>query len=134
VLGVPSVDRDESPSATINGVGVSPGVVEGIARVVTDPACTEVEPGEVLVTPATDPSLVVDHVHLRRAGRRHRWCAVHAAIVARELAVPCVVNTKTGSRRIRTGDRCRVDGTTGTVTILERAAEPITAHHGRDEA
>ena len=57
----------------------------------------------------------------------------HAAIVARELAVPCVVNTKTGSRAIRTGDRLRVDGTTGRVTVLERAADPITAHHGGDE-
>ncbi|MDT7673987.1 MAG: pyruvate, water dikinase, partial [Pseudonocardiales bacterium] len=46
----------------------------------------------------------------------------HAAIVARELAVPCVVNTITGTRSIRTGDRCRVDGTTGIVTVLERAA------------
>jgi pyruvate,water dikinase len=47
----------------------------------------------------------------------------HAAIVARELAVPCVVNTKTGSRQIRTGDLCRVDGTNGTVTVLKRAAK-----------
>jgi pyruvate,water dikinase len=48
----------------------------------------------------------------------------HAAIVARELAVPCVVNTGSGSRDIRTGDRCRVDGATGTVTVLERATNP----------
>ena len=46
----------------------------------------------------------------------------HAAIVARELGVPCVVNTGTGSRRIRTGDRCRVDGKTGTITILQHAS------------
>jgi pyruvate,water dikinase len=130
---VPIVDGDEPPSDTINGVGVSPGVVEGIARVVTDPACSEVEPGEILVTPATDPSwssimfisaaLVVDI----------GGALSHAAIVARELAVPCVVNTKTASRAIRTGDRLRVDGTTGRVTVLERAAEPIAAHHGGDE-
>jgi phosphohistidine swiveling domain-containing protein len=133
VAAVPVVDGDGSTSATVNGVGVSPGVVEGIARVVIDPACCDVEPGEILVTPATDPSwssimfisaaLVVDI----------GGALSHAAIVARELAVPCVVNTKAGSRRIRTGDRCRVDGTTGTVTILERAAEPITAQHRRAE-
>jgi pyruvate,water dikinase len=57
----------------------------------------------------------------------------HAAIVARELAVPCVVDTKTGSRTIRTGDRCRVDGTHGTITILERAAEPIGSTSNRSE-
>jgi len=124
---VPEIVHDEIRAATLNGVGVSPGVVEGIARVVTDPACTDVEPGEILVTPATDPSwssimfisaaLVVDI----------GGALSHAAIVARELAVPCVVNTKTGSRCIRTGDRCRVDGTTGTVTVLERAAVTMTA-------
>jgi phosphohistidine swiveling domain-containing protein len=39
----------------------------------------------------------------------------HAAIVARELGVPCVVNTGDGTRRIRSGERIRVDGTTGLV-------------------
>jgi phosphohistidine swiveling domain-containing protein len=125
-IPVPVSADDGSAAATINGVGVSPGVVEGLARVITDPGASEVEPGEILVTPATDPSwssimfisaaLVVDI----------GGALSHAAIVARELAVPCVVNTKTGSRAIRTGDRLRVDGTTGTVTVLERAAEPCT--------
>jgi pyruvate,water dikinase len=133
LIPVPIVDGDEPPSDTINGVGVSPGVVEGIARVVTDPACSEVEPGEILVTPATDPSwssimfisaaLVVDI----------GGALSHAAIVARELAVPCVVDTKTGSRTIRTGDRCRVDGTHGTITILERAAEPVSSTSNSSE-
>jgi pyruvate,water dikinase len=52
----------------------------------------------------------------------------HAAIVARELGVPCVVNTGTGSRRIRTGDRCRVDGKTGTITILSTQATDRRRH------
>ena len=47
----------------------------------------------------------------------------HAAVVARELGLPCVVNTRTGTRRLRTGDRVRVDGSAGTVEILERAPE-----------
>jgi pyruvate,water dikinase len=45
----------------------------------------------------------------------------HAAVVARELGIPCVVNTRSGSRLLRTGDRVRVDGGSGTVEILERA-------------
>ena len=39
----------------------------------------------------------------------------HAAIVARELGVPCVVNTGDGTRRVRSGERLRVDGTAGLV-------------------
>jgi pyruvate,water dikinase len=45
----------------------------------------------------------------------------HAAIVARELGVPCVVNTGNGSQRLRTGDVVRVDGAAGQVVILSRA-------------
>jgi pyruvate,water dikinase len=79
-----------------------------------------VEPDEVLVAPTTDPSwssimfissaLVVDIGGMLS----------HAAVVARELGIPCVVNTRTGTRALRTGDRVRVDGTTGTVTVIER--------------
>ena len=101
-----------------SGIGVSPGEVEGVARVVTDPAFTDVEPGEILVSATTDPSwasimflssaLVVDiGGHLS-----------HAAVVARELGIPCVVNTMNGSEVIKTGDRLRVNGTTGFVTVL----------------
>jgi pyruvate,water dikinase len=45
----------------------------------------------------------------------------HAAVVAREHGIPCVVNAGDATRRLRTGDRVRVDGTTGLVEILARA-------------
>lgn len=104
--------------AVVTGVGVSAGVVEGVARVLHEPVFADVQPGEVLVTPTTDPSwstvmfisgaLVVDI----------GGALSHAAVVAREMGLPCVVNTGDGTRRIRTGDRVRVDGSTGTVEIL----------------
>ena len=45
----------------------------------------------------------------------------HGAIVARELGVPCVINTRVGTRRLRTGDLLRVDGDRGLVTVLAAA-------------
>ena len=45
----------------------------------------------------------------------------HAAVVARELGVPCVMGTGDGTRRLRTGDVCRVDGHAGTVEVLRHA-------------
>ena len=117
VREVVEADDDALP---VHGVGASPGVVEGIVRVVTD-LDDDIEPGEILVTATTDPSwasimflssaLVVDI----------GGALSHAAIVARELGVPCVVNTKSGSRRLRSGDLVRVDGAAGTVEILKRA-------------
>lgn len=110
-----------SERAVLEGIGVSGGVAEGIARVVTDPTFADVEPGEILVSSTTDPgwasimfisaALVVDiGGHLS-----------HAAVVARELGIPCVVETRDGSRVIHSGDLLRVDGDTGTVEILSRA-------------
>jgi pyruvate,water dikinase len=103
------------------GLGVSAGIVEGHVRVVTDPTFEDVEPDEILVAPTTDPSwasilflckaLVVDiGGHLS-----------HAAVVARELGIPCVVDTKDGSKRLRTGDWVRVDGSSGRVEVLKPA-------------
>jgi len=48
----------------------------------------------------------------------------HAAIVARELGVPCVINTGNGSAVIPDGALIRVDGSSGLVTILKEATEP----------
>jgi pyruvate,water dikinase len=109
-------------AAVIPGIGVSPGVVEGVARVVTDPGFADVESGEILVSPTTDPSwssiMFISQALVVDIG----GFLSHAAIVARELGIPCVVNTIHGSRTIRTGDRLRVDGGAGTVEILERSA------------
>lgn len=129
--GAPSpvlrVDANVRPdTVTVTGVGVSPGIAEGIARVITDPTFTDVEDDEILVSPTTDPgwasimfiskALVVDI----------GGTMSHAAVIARELGIPCVVNTKTGSRDLRTGDHIRVDGGTGQVELLRRTT-PSTA-------
>jgi len=119
------IEDTDGPAAddngAITGTGASSGVAEGIVRVVEDPTFADVEPEEILVAPTTDPS----------------WCSImyvssalvidmggmlsHAAVVARELEIPCVVNTRDATSRLRTGDRVRVDGKAGTVEILERA-------------
>jgi phosphohistidine swiveling domain-containing protein len=110
--------------SVVTGIGASIGVREGTVRVVTDPGFGEIEPDEVLVAPTTDPSwasimfvaaaLVVDIGGILS----------HAAVVAREIGLPCVVNTGTGTTDLRTGDRVRVDGKAGTVEVLERAHDP----------
>jgi pyruvate,water dikinase len=112
---------------TIVGIGVSAGVAEGIARVILDPDFTDIEPGDVLVSPTTNPSwasvMFVSAALVVDVGSTMS----HAAIVARELGIPCVVSTATGSETIRTGDRVRVDGVAGTVQILERAVATTEA-------
>jgi pyruvate,water dikinase len=113
---------EEDGPVVLSGLGVSSGVVEGTVRVVTDPSFVDVEPDEILVAPVTDPSwsaiMFISSALVVDIG----GALSHAAVVARELDIPCVVGTHDGTARLRTGDRVRVDGTAGTVELLERPA------------
>ena len=116
-----ALDDPAAEPGVVSGIGVSAGVVEGVVRVVTEPDFGKVESNEILVAPTTDPSwssiMFVSKALVVDIGSS----LSHAAVVARELGLPCVVNTRDGTRLLRTGDRVRVDGTAGTVQILERA-------------
>jgi pyruvate,water dikinase len=106
------------------GVPVAPGIVEGAVRVMKHPAEAEaLEPGEILVCHTTDPSWaslfpVVAAVVIDIGGPLS-----HGAIVARELGLPCVINTREGTRLLRTGERVRVDGALGSVERLSPAPD-----------
>ena len=123
-MPVPVVADTERCETKLTGVGVSSGVVEAIAHVVEDPSFADVEPDRVLVAPFTDPSwssiMFISSALVCDIG----GAMSHAAVVAREMGIPCVVGTESGTRTIRTGDRVRVDGSTGVVEILSR---PSTA-------
>lgn len=109
-------------SDTLTGIAGSPGRVEGTARVVSDPTVDEPPSvGEILVCAMTDPSWTPIFMMAGGVVTDIGGVASHGAIVARELGVPCVINTETGTVEINTGDRLIVDGTEGVVHIVERA-------------
>jgi pyruvate,water dikinase len=111
---------DDDGAVVLHGQGVSGGQVEGIARVVllaTDP----LDAGEILVCPFTDPGWTPLLVVAAGAVLDVGGSMSHGAIIARELGIPCVLGTGTGTRAIRDGDRIRVDGDAGVVEVLERA-------------
>jgi pyruvate,water dikinase len=107
------------PGESMRGLSGCPGVAEGRARVILDSHDpTALQPGDVLVAPITDPSwtplfvpacaVVVDVGALQS----------HAIIVSRELGIPCVVSVTGATKAIPDGVMVRVDGSTGTVTVL----------------
>jgi pyruvate,water dikinase len=108
----------------IAGIGASPGIVEGLVRVVHDPADVTVEDGDILVARNTDPAWA--SLMFLSAGLVSDIGGLmsHTAVVARELGIPCVVNTRTATRTLHTGDRIRLDGTTGTIEVIARASTP----------
>lgn len=100
------------------GSAVSPGVVEGPVRVVLNPQNAGLQPGEVLVCPATDPGWTP--LFLTAAGliMEMGGMMTHGSIVAREYGLPAVVGVNNATKRLSTGQRVRVDGTNGRVTII----------------
>jgi pyruvate,water dikinase len=110
-------------SAVLTGSPVSPGVVEGAVRVVFDPRGTQLTPGEILVCPGTDPSWTPLFLAAGGLVMEVGGLMTHGSVVAREYGIPAVVGVHQVTRRLRTGQRVRVDGTTGRIVILQDNAQ-----------
>jgi pyruvate,water dikinase len=105
---------------TLEGFAGAPGIAEGPARVVTSPeGLDELLDGEILVAPITAPSWTPVFARIKGAVSDIGGIMCHAAIVSREYGLPAVVGTGNATAAIRTGQRIRVDGNLGVVTILD---------------
>lgn len=112
----------------VSGLGASPGSGHGKVRVLRRPEeGALLQTGEVLVAPMTSPDWVPT---IRRASALvtdSGGVTCHAAIVSRELRIPCVVGTRTGTQVLRSGELVTVDGSKGRVTAGVQATEPAAA-------
>ncbi len=106
-------------SADLAGDGVSPGVVEGRVRVVLDPHGVRLEPGEILVCPATDPGWTPLFLSAGGLVMELGGLVTHGSVVAREYGIPAVVGVHQATTRLHTGQRIRVDGSQGQITLLD---------------
>jgi pyruvate,water dikinase len=107
----------------ITGIGASPGVVEGIARVVLrEDQFDDVRAGDVLVCQMTNPAWVVLFTKIVGLVTDAGGTVSHPAVLSREFGIPAVVGTSVATQQIKNGDRIRIDGTTGVVAILKAAA------------
>ena len=103
----------------VTGIGASPGVVEGIARVVLrEDQFDDVRAGDILVCQMTNPAWVVLFTKIVGLVTDAGGTVSHPAVLSREFGIPAVVGTSVATQQIRNGDRIRVDGTTGIVQIL----------------
>jgi pyruvate,water dikinase len=112
--------RKASPVAgRIDGLGASPGVVEGIARVVLrEEQFDDVRAGDILVCQMTNPAWVVLFTKIVGLVTDTGGTASHPAVLSREFGIPAVVGTSVATDQIKDGDRVRVNGNTGLVEIL----------------
>lgn len=105
----------------LNGIPVSPGIVNGPARVILRADNHEqVLSGEILIAPFTDPAWSPYFVTAAGLVVEQGGILSHGSIVAREYGLPAVTNVECATRIIRTGDLVQVDGNSGRVTVLNR--------------
>ncbi|MFD7008556.1 PEP-utilizing enzyme [Rhodococcus jostii] len=122
------VETAMASNETLAGTGVSPGVFEGKARVILDPGSCEdaLEPYEILVARTTDPSWASMFMSAGALVIDQGNSVSHAAIIARELGIPCVMGTIHGTASIVDGSILRVDGSTGAVEVIDQDIELTT--------
>ncbi len=103
----------------LTGMAASPGVVEGLARVIFSPdQIGEIQQDEILVAPLTAPSWAPIFGKIQATVTDTGGMMSHAAIVCREYGLPAVTGTGFATATIKTGDRIRVDGSNGKVTVI----------------
>jgi pyruvate, water dikinase len=110
----------EAASNELRGFAASNGVVEGPARVVKSvEEISRIQKGDILVCQITNPTWAPLFQKISAAVSDIGGSMSHMAIVAREFGLPAVVGTGSATTRIRDGQRIRVDGGRGVVTLLQ---------------
>jgi phosphohistidine swiveling domain-containing protein len=124
----------EGQQDAVEGISGSPGMVEGVARVVMSEAeFDSLQEGEILVCEMTNPAWQVLYGKIIAVVTDAGGTASHPAVLAREYGIPAVVGTSTGTTRIKTGDRIQVDARDpkkGVVTIVTAAPDRPTVGVG----
>jgi len=135
-----SADASVLGAPLVSGLGTAPGITTGRVRILHDPSEGHLlEAGEILVAPMTNPDWVPA---IRRAGALvtdSGGMTCHAAIVSRELGVPCVVGTRRATSVLHDGMIVTVDAARGTVyegdvtSSLRAPAQSVTARAAANE-
>jgi phosphohistidine swiveling domain-containing protein len=109
----------EELKADLYGAASAPGVVEGVARIImTEDKLAEIQPGEILVAPGTSAPWTPAFEIIKGLITDGGGALCHAVIVAREYGIPAVTGCLEATRKIKTGDKVKVDGNLGVVYIL----------------
>ena len=95
-------------------------------RVVLDPAHSGLRHGEILVCPGTDPAWTPLFLSAAGLVTEVGGMMTHGSVVAREYGIPAVVGVDAATTRLVTGQRVRLDGTSGTIVPLDEA-DPSTS-------
>ncbi|MCW3464979.1 phosphoenolpyruvate synthase [Chitinophaga nivalis] len=110
--------RENIPADALVGLAVSSGQIEGRARVILNMEEADLEAGDILVTAFTDPSWTPLFVSIKGLVTEVGGLMTHGAVIAREYGIAAVVGVEQATKRIKDGQRIRVNGTDGYIEML----------------
>lgn len=104
----------------LKGIPASPGLAEGEVKIILDPKeCGKLKRGDILITEMTTPLYTTAIMKAKAIVTDIGGLLSHAAIVARENRIPCIVGTEKATKALKDGQRIIVDGTEGKVYETE---------------
>lgn len=113
-------DRNRSTAEDdLRGRIANQGIAKGLVRVIMDAReCNTFKHGEILVTAMTSPDYILAARRAAAIITDEGGITCHAAIISRELNIPCIIGTKTATKTLKTGDLVEIDANKGTIRIV----------------
>jgi len=108
-----------APDEVLKGLSASPGIARGTVRILESGTSNDLQPGDVLVARLTDTGWTPLFGYAAAVVTDMGGQISHAAVVAREFGIPCVVQTNVATLRLRNGQTVEVDGAAGTVRACD---------------
>ncbi|CAH0535514.1 Prodigiosin synthesizing transferase PigC [Vibrio stylophorae] len=112
----------EAKDGEISGESISPGIIQGRAKVLLNPYEKVVNKGEILVCKASEPSWVPVFINASGVVMEVGGPLQHGAIIAREYGLPCISSVQNATQIIKDGDMIEIDGSRGTLRIISTSS------------
>jgi pyruvate,water dikinase len=120
----PEESVEDEGKAILKGLGASPGLAQGRVKLFEEGmSLDEIEPGDIMVTQMTTPDMVPAMTRAAAIVTDEGGMTCHAAIVARELGIPCIVGASNATKLLKSGQVVTVHGQTGVVYEGAKKAE-----------
>lgn len=104
----------------LKGVAASAGIARGKVKIILKPSQnSKMKKGNILVTEMTNPLFVPAIQKAKAIVTDVGGLTSHAAIISRELGIPCVVGTKRATKILKDGNRVKVDGMKGEIFLIK---------------
>ena len=126
ILDIIKTELEEKETIILKGDTANPGIAEGLVRIVRGiTEVKKVQKGDILVSPMTTPDMILAIKKASAIVTDEGGITCHAAVISRELDIPCVVGTKEATQKLKDGDWVKVFAGDGVIIRREQKMPDI---------